>query len=103
MSNNSGGGFFSGLFDFSFSTFITPRIVSILYLLAIIGAGIGALFILIGGFSQGFMTGIGALILAPLVFFLYVLFSRVGLEALIVAFKTAENTRKTAENTLPRG
>ena len=48
------------------------------------------------------MTAIGAIILAPLIFFIYMLCARVGLEGLIVAFKTAENTCKTAGNTLPR-
>ena len=30
-------GFFSSLFDYSFSSFITPRIIRVLYMLATIG------------------------------------------------------------------
>ncbi len=98
MSNNSGG-FFAGLFDFSFTKFVTPRLVAVLYGVGIIGIGFAALAIVVAGFSQGFGTGIGALIAAPIVFFIYLLFLRVGLETLIVAFKNAESNRQIAENT----
>lgn len=98
MSNNSGG-FFAGLFDFSFTKFVTPRIVAVLYGIGIIATGIAALAIVIAGFSNGFGSGIAALVAAPIVFFIYLLFLRVGLETLIVAFKNAESNRQIAENT----
>jgi len=101
MSDNLDG-FFSGLFDFSFSRFIAPKIAGVLYFLAIAVAALTALVVIIAGFSDGFLTGLGAIIISPLVFLIYVIFSRVALESLVVAFKTAENTRKTAEHTQPR-
>ena len=95
MANNSGG-FFEGLFDFSFTKFVTPRLVAILYIIGIIATGIAALAIVIAGFSNGFGSGIAALVAAPIIF---LLFLRVGLETLIVAFKNAESNRQIAENT----
>lgn len=90
-------GFISKLFDFSFSEFIAIQIVGVLYLLGVIVAALAALAILIGGFTQGFATGIGAVIVAPIVFFLYVIFIRIGLEAFIASIRTVENTRRMAE------
>jgi len=36
-------GFFKSLFDFSFSSFITSRVIKILYILFVLGAALGAL------------------------------------------------------------
>ncbi|MBW4643656.1 MAG: DUF4282 domain-containing protein [Goleter apudmare HA4340-LM2] len=92
-------GFFEILFDFSFSEFIALKVIGVLYGIAIFFAGIGALAILGGGFRQGFLPGIFSLIITPLFFLLYVILIRIGLEGLIVAFRTAENTGRTATNT----
>jgi len=90
-------GFFSSLFDFSFASFITTKIIKILYIIAIIGAGIGGLFILFGGFaSKSFLGVLGGLIFAPTAFILYVILARVWMEILIVMFRIAENTDKIA-------
>lgn len=92
-------GFFELLLDFSFSEFIALRLVGFLYGLAIFFAGLGSLSILLAGFGRGFATGLGALILAPLLFLFNVVLSRIILETLVVAFRTAMNTGRTAENT----
>lgn len=92
-------GFLKRLFDLSFSEFIAIKIVGILYAIGIVLAGLGALGIAISSFSNGFAAGVGGLILAPLAFFLYVIFIRIALEGMIVAFRTAENTARIAENT----
>ncbi|WP_341524755.1 DUF4282 domain-containing protein [Nostoc sp. UHCC 0302] len=91
--------FFTVLFDFSFSEFITPRVVGVLYGIAIFFVGLGTLGIIAGGFRGGFLPGIGSLLLAPLAFLLYTILIRVGLEGLMVAFRTAANTGRTADNT----
>jgi len=85
-------GFFEVLFDFSFSEFVTVRIIKILYILGIIGSGIWGLVILGGAFSQGLGGAVLGLILAPIVFCLGVLGARVYLEIVIVMFRIAENT-----------
>lgn len=91
--------FISDLFDFSFSKFIAPRIVGLLYILAIFFSGLGTLFAVLGGLRQGPVSAVITLILAPIGFLLYVIFIRVGLEGMIIGFRTAENTARTAENT----
>ena len=90
--------FLSALFDFSFSEFITTKIIKVLYGIGIVGAAIGALAFIIGGFSASAGKGILFLILSPIVFFVYVILARVWLEIVIVLFKIAENVGKMAES-----
>jgi len=86
------------IFDFSFSEFVTTRIIKVLFILAIVLAGLWALFILAVGLSSGNVGAIiTALIMAPLVFFFMVICSRVWLELIIVAFRIAENTARLVE------
>lgn len=98
MANNNGS-FFSGLFDFTFTKFITTKIISVIYIIAMVLTGLGSLVFAFTGFANNFGSGILTLILAPIIFFLGILYWRIILEVIIVAFKTAENTRQTAENT----
>ena len=90
-------GFFSSLFDLSFTEFVTIRIIKVLFVLAIIGSGIGALAVLIGGIAGGGAQAFISIILAPIVFFLYILLARIWLEVIIVLFRIAENTGKLVE------
>ncbi len=95
--------FFSDLFDLSFSKYITPRILGLLYILGIIFSGLYALTFLFLGFSAIIsgetLAGVLALISAPLVFLLYVIFIRVTLEPMIIGFRIEQNTARTADNT----
>ncbi len=85
-------GFFKSLFDFSFSSFITTRVIKILYILFVAGAAIAALGIIIFGFSQSAGTGIlNLIIVAPLVFLIWVISARVYLEIIIVVFRIGED------------
>ena len=90
-------GFFASLFDLSFSEFITPRIIKLLFVLAIIISAIVALVLLIGGIAQGGGTAFLALIGTPLLFLLYVIMARVWLELIMVMFRIAGNTDKLVE------
>lgn len=91
-------GFFSSLFDFSFTEFITPRIIKLLFVLAIIISAIFALFIFFVGITRGGLEALLTLILAPLVFLLYVVGARVWLEVIMVMFRIADNTDKLVES-----
>ncbi|BAZ40874.1 hypothetical protein NIES4101_68350 [Calothrix sp. NIES-4101] len=91
--------FFSQLFDFSFSEFLALKIVGVLYGIGMFFAGIFTLGIAVNSFRVGFASGVVGLILAPIIFLLYILFIRIALEGMIVAFRTAENTARIAENT----
>ena len=90
-------GFFKRLFDLSFKEFVTTKIVTFIFILAIIIGGLAAIGILIKGLSSGGAMAFVSLILAPIVFFLYVLFSRIWLEIVIVLFRIAENTTTLVE------
>ena len=82
----------SALFDLTFQRFVTIGIIKIVYLIGLVFIAIGFLFMVISGFTQGTMGVIAALILAPIVCFLWVLFLRIYLELIVVLFRIAENT-----------
>jgi hypothetical protein len=91
-------GFLESLFDFSFTAFITSKIIKFLYGLSIAGAGLGSVFLIVGGF--GVSAGVGILMLligAPLLFLLGVIYARVLLEIIIVIFRIAENIAVIAQ------
>jgi hypothetical protein len=91
-------GFFGKLFDFSFETFITPSIIKILFILILVVIGLGALGMIIVGFTQGVLAGLAMLIIGvPIGGFLYILFARVWLEIVVVLFRIEENTAIMAE------
>jgi hypothetical protein len=89
-------GFFASLFDFSFTQFITTKIIKFLYLLGMLVAGLFALFVIVSAFSTSALWGVVGLILSPLVFLLYVILVRVWLEIVIVIFRIAEHTGEIA-------
>ena len=105
-------GFWASLFDFSFSYFITQKIVAFIYA---IGIGIGFLVMVfnmlaavgvtvsasVAGVNARQAGGLGLLmfVIAPLGFFLYVVVLRLYLELIVVLFRIADNTRETAHNT----
>jgi hypothetical protein len=93
MQNMDAKGLLGGLMDFSFSEFITTRVIKVLYILSILMAALVALGMLIRGAQSGPGGAFLGLIAGALVFFIYVLFARVWLEIIIVVFRIAENTR----------
>lgn len=96
--SQKGAGFFKALFDFSFTEFVTSKIIKLLYGLTIFFAGIIALIIIITGFSVHAGTGILALlIVAPLIFLILVIYGRVLLEIIIVVFRIAEHIAEIAK------
>jgi len=81
-------GFMAKLFDFSFSDFVTPRIIGILYGILVVLAGIGAIMLIASMFMMHAGLGVLALlVLGPLYFFLSVLGYRVMLELVTVIFR----------------
>lgn len=92
------GGYLSGLFDFSFSELITKKIIRFLYLILVIAIGLVAVVIIISGFMRGFFAGLIAIVIAGLVFLVYVTLIRVGLEVYIVIFRIADYTKEIAEH-----
>lgn len=91
-------GFFQSLFDLGFKELITTRIISTLFVIAIIVSALCSLGIIIDGFSNSFFTGlIKLIIIAPLTFLLSVISARVILEVVMVIFRISENIALLAE------
>jgi len=84
-------GFFSRLFDVSMKTFITPSIIKVLFIIGLIVISLGSLILFIAGTQAD--GGIVLVLLAPLYWFVGVLYLRVVLEVIIVLFRIEENTR----------
>ncbi|OMH27746.1 hypothetical protein BKD30_03700 [Tersicoccus phoenicis] len=81
------------LFDLSFTRFISPAIVKIVYVLIMVALAIFFLAFLIAGFaSRNPVAGLFALIFGAVIVLLYLVLARVGLEALLATIRTAENT-----------
>ena len=96
------GSFFAKLFDLSFEEFITPTIIRIVYIITIALAALYALGILLWLASTGGAVGaVLGLILAPLVFILALLMSRILLEVMLVLFRIAEDTQRIASEMGP--
>jgi hypothetical protein len=90
MSQDEGG--INDLFDLTFTKFITPTVIRIVYILVIIFAAIGWLVAVISGFVASVQAGIGALIFATLGALIALLMWRVLLELTMVIFKIKDNT-----------
>jgi len=91
-------GFFGALFDFSFTDFVTSKIIKFLYGLSIFLIGLATLIFVIFSFGASTIAGIFTLlIVGPLLFILGVIYSRVILEIIMVIFKIAENTATMAK------
>jgi Domain of unknown function (DUF4282)/zinc-ribbon domain len=87
-------GFLASLFDFSFQSFITAKLIKVLYALMTIGNVLFALFFIVSGFNQSTEVGIVTLILSPLFFLLAMIYARVLLELIIVFFRIHEDVRE---------
>ena len=94
--------FATALLDFSFSEFITTKLIKIMYgiLLILIGLAFigGIISALIAMFSGGgFLRGLGLLCATPIIAILYVIMARAWTELIIVLFRIAENTTELVE------
>jgi hypothetical protein len=91
-------GFLESLFDVSFSSLVTTRVIKVLYILSMIIIGLGALFFVVAAFSNSVASGIIVLVvIAPLAALLYLIYVRVLLELVIVIFRIMEtNTELVA-------
>ncbi|SCX08366.1 DUF4282 domain-containing protein [Corynebacterium jeikeium] len=106
MANSTGAdndGFFSALFDFSFTRYVTPSVVKVLYILLMIVVG---LFVLLGiiallaAMAQDASAILLALIGIPLVLLgavAWLAFYRVGLEVAVSIIRTAQSVQSIDE------
>jgi hypothetical protein len=88
-------GFLSALFDFSFTSFVTTRIIKVLYVLIMILTILSALVFTVSAFNVTATFGFLTLIIgAPLFILVVMAFWRLILEAFIVVFRIADDLRE---------
>jgi len=91
-------GFFGALFDLSFSSLITTKIIKILYVLSIILAAIAYIGWVITGFNADAGIGVFVLLIAgPIGLLLSIIYARVILEIIIVVFRLLETNIAIAD------
>ena len=89
MENNEG---LAGIFDFTFTKFVTPVIVKILYILVIVFGALFWILALVGSIFNGFAAFLGVLVFGTLGLLMLVLMYRIMFELVMVIFAIKENT-----------
>ncbi|CAN5823248.1 hypothetical protein BH20ACT6_BH20ACT6_01180 [soil metagenome] len=84
-------GFLGALFDFSFTHFVTPKIVKVVYILATVVLSLGLLFLVISAFTQSVGFGIALLVIAPIGFLVYLALIRMTLEFYFALVRMSED------------
>jgi hypothetical protein len=91
-------GFLSALFDFSFTSFVTTRIIRVLYILIMVLAVISALVYTIVAFRISAVFGLLTLVIGdPLFIIIVMALWRLVLESFVVRFRIAEDVRALRE------
>jgi hypothetical protein len=90
-------GFLCSLFDFNFSHYVTPKVIKVLYILAVILFLIFTILMIIGAFQISVARGIVTLIIiGPVYFFVTATVTRIALEIVMVLFRIGEHVAKLA-------
>ena len=86
------------LFDFGFTSFVTPKVIKVLYMLIVIGTVVSVLLFTIVVFKASVMFGFLMLVFGDPLFILIVLaIYRIILEFFVVTFRVAEDIRALRE------
>ena len=92
------GGFLGALFDFSFTSLVTTKIIKVLYVLILVLVSISALVFTIAAFRLSAAFGLLTLVIGDPLFILIVMaFWRLVLESFVVRFRIAEDVRELRE------
>jgi hypothetical protein len=87
--------FLSALFDFSFTSFVTTKIIKVLYVLILILTCLSALVFTFSSFKVNTTFGLLVLVIGDPLFILIVMgFWRLIMEAFIVVFRISEDVRE---------
>jgi hypothetical protein len=81
-----------GIFDFTFTKFVTPVIIKILYILVLVFGGLFWIIALVTSIFNGFAAFLGVLIFGTLGLLMFVLLYRIMFELVMVIFSIKENT-----------
>ena len=91
--------FFASLFDFSFSRFVTLRLVKFLYVVSMILMVFVVIAVIIAGFTEAVsgVETVGYIVLAPILALLYLIMIRVSLELVVVVFRIGETAAEVRD------
>jgi Domain of unknown function (DUF4282) len=91
-------GFLGALFDFGFTSFVTPKVIKVLYMLIVIGTVVSALVFTFVAFKASLVFGFLTLVIGDPLFILIVLaIYRIILEIFVIGFRAAEDIRVLRE------
>jgi hypothetical protein len=85
-------GFLGKLFDLTFTSFVTPSIAKLFYVLAIAASAVGWVGMIVSGFTFNPLIGILSVLLGWIPPFIGLILLRLVIEFALAAIKTAENT-----------
>ena len=91
--------FLGALFDFSFTDFVTTKVLRLLYGVCIAAWAVAGLVILAGAANGPGLYALGAMVVVPIGFLVAVTLTRIWCELVIVAFRLADHAAETAEQT----
>ncbi|MGO1489355.1 MAG: DUF4282 domain-containing protein, partial [Arachnia sp.] len=92
---NDGKSFISSLFDFSFTSFVTPKIIKIVYVIVTAFIGLSIVFGLISALVTGeALIIIFALILLPVIGIIYLAIIRMSLELYYAVIRLSEDVHE---------
>jgi hypothetical protein len=84
-------GFFRSLFDISFTSFITTKIIKFVYVVTLVLAALAAAIVVIAAFREDTALGIVTLlVVAPVGALIYLVYARLVLELIIQVFRITE-------------
>ncbi len=87
--------FFAKLFDLSFSEFVTPSVIKVVYILAMIGVVFLWLGFSIAAFQSGVVAGIFVLlVVGPLYALFLLIITRITFEFYVAVIRIAEDVRE---------
>jgi Domain of unknown function (DUF4282) len=96
-------GFLASLFDFGFNSFVTPKVVKAVYVLAMILIALWLLAFAVTAFLVNKVLGIAVLfILCPILFIVELALCRLFLELVMVIFRIADDVRSLRVRRDPR-
>ena len=94
----TGQSFWNKFFDLSFSHYITPSVIKVLFILFMVVIGLSVIGGIINGFLWSPAMGIFALIAGLIGGFVWLILARVFLELVMVFFNINRNTDEIAKN-----
>ncbi len=89
-------GLLAGLFDFSFHESLAPRLIRLLYVIALLAGGIAVVAVVVTGMQQSPAQGLLALVAGLVAYFVGVLYVRLVLEVLTAILRIAANIERLA-------